>query len=88
MSKSIFAACEAPAPAFRQADLPRSVPFTLRGADFFGRWDRTNRYSHQPPLGKSRDVQLTLQKLRSVDNLHFLSFGGIDCECRGEDWLE
>lgn len=70
MSKSIFAACEALAPAFRQADLPCSYrlhPARLLAA----RKDRDHvavRHAGKN-IGKSRDVHLTLQKLRWIDNL-------------------
>jgi hypothetical protein len=70
MSKSIFAACEALAPAFRQADLPYS--YRLRSARLLAaRIDRDLAVAPvlAKPLGKSRDVHLTLQKLQWIDNL-------------------
>jgi len=50
MSKSIFAACEAPAPAFRQADLP-IVPnrLAIAGRRLFLAGTQPLRHKYTPP---------------------------------------
>jgi len=70
MSKSIFAACEALAPASRQADLPCSNRSNTRAALAAGmRRDLLAARRAGKTPSKSRDDHLTLQKLTPLDNL-------------------
>jgi len=82
MSKSIFAVCEALAPASRQADLPCSNRSSTCAA-LAARDDRklmgVRRAGRIP--AKSRDDHLTLQELTPLDNLIIGQKGGRHVAC-------